>query len=157
MIKIVRVDDKLLHGRVAFSWVRNLKIHTIIIADDRIAFDEFSKMTLGLSKPQGVNLQILEIKEAIEVLKKEEQSDLNVMAIVNSLENANIILDQIPSIKSLNLGLLRERYDTVGYSQNIALSKPEIEICKKLIEKGHEIEMRFTYQDKKLDIATLLK
>lgn len=156
MIKILRVDDKLLHGQVAFSWIRNLKIHTIIIADDRIAYDEFSKMTLGLSKPMGVNLQILEVKEAIEKLKEEVRSDLHVMAIVNSIENANRIMKQILEIKSLNLGVLRERYDREVYSQTISLSEQEIDLCKQLLEDGREIEMRLTYHDKKLDIRTFL-
>lgn len=156
MIKLLRVDDKLLHGRVAFSWVRNLKIHTIIIADDRIAYDEFSKMTLGLSKPQGVNLKIVEVKEAIHLLRGEVKSDFNVMAIVNSIENGQRIMSQIKEIRSLNIGVLRERYDTNSYSQDVSLNETEIALCKEIIASGCEVEMRLTYHDKKLDIAKLL-
>lgn len=156
MINILRVDDKLLHGQVAFSWVRNLKIHTIVIADDHIAYDEFMKMTLGLSKPSGVNLQILEIKDAVAFLQSNIHSDLHIMAIVNSIENAYRIMEQLPVILSLNLGSLRERYDAKPISENIALNSEEMMLCSKLIEQGKEIEMRMRYDDKKLDVGSLL-
>lgn len=157
MINILRVDDKLLHGQVAFSWVRNLKIHTIVIADDHIAYDEFMKMTLGLSKPSGVNLKILEIKDAVAFLQSNLYSELHVMAIVNSIQNAYRILEQLPMIPSLNLGSLRERYDAKPISENIALNSEEIMLCKKLIKQGKEIEMRMRYDDKKLDVGSLLR
>lgn len=157
MINILRVDDKLLHGQVAFSWIRNLKIHTIVIADDHIAYDEFVKMTLGLSKPSGVHLQILEIKDAITFLEDNIFSELHVMAIVISIENAYRIMEEIPGILSLNLGSLRERYDAKSISENIALNQEEIILCKKLIAQGKEIEMRMRYDDKKLDVGNLLR
>lgn len=104
MIDILCVDNKLLHGQVAFSWLRNHKIHMIVIADDCIAYDEFMKMTLGLSKPSGVKLQILEIDDAIEFLKANIHSDLHIMAIVNSIKNAYRIMEQIQELNTLNLG-----------------------------------------------------
>lgn len=156
MITILRVDDKLLHGQVAFSWVRNLKIHTIVIADDAIVYDEFMKMTLGLSKPSGVKLQILEIEEAIAFLKLHIQSENRIMAIVNSIDNAYRIMDKIPDIHSLNLGALRERYDAIVISENISLSEKEIMLCKYMMEKGKDIEMRMRFEDESLHIAELI-
>ncbi|WP_029450663.1 PTS sugar transporter subunit IIB [Clostridium algidicarnis] len=157
MIKLLRVDDKLLHGQVAFSWVRNLKIHTIIIADDKVAYDEFSKMTLGLSKPTGVNLIIIEVDEAIELLKTHVNSKMNVMAIVGSIDNAYRIIDKIPEIKSLNLGGLRENYNSTSFTQNIAINEKEVKLCKKILDKCVEIEVRLTYDDKKLFLRDLIK
>lgn len=157
MIKLLRVDDKLLHGQVAFSWVRNLKIQTVVIADDHIAYDEFMKMTLGLSKPSGVHLQILEIKDAIAYLKEQLHNDHHVMAIVNSVENASRIMEQIPSIASLNLGSLRERYDTIPITEFIALNEEDIARCKQWIEQGKEVEMRMRYDDKKLALEKFLR
>ncbi len=157
MIKLLRIDDKLLHGQVAFSWVRNLKIHSIIIADDKVAYDEFSKMTLGLSKPTGVNLIIVEVNEAIELLRTHINSKMNVMAIVNSIENAHRIINSIPEIKSLNLGVLREHYNSTSYTQEISLNEKEVTLCKEILDKDVEIEMRLTYDDKKLLLSELLK
>ena len=89
MIKLLRVDDNLLHGQVAFSWVRNLRIHTIIVADDKVANDQFMKMSLGLAKPVGVNLIIDSVDNAIEILKNDDK--LNILVIVGNIRNAEKI------------------------------------------------------------------
>ncbi|MBU5591554.1 PTS sugar transporter subunit IIB [Clostridium sp. MSJ-4] len=157
MIKLLRIDDKLLHGQVAFSWVRNLKIHTIIIADDKVAYDEFSKMTLGLSKPTGVNLIIVEVDEAIELLKSHVNSGMNVMAIVSSIDNAYRIIYNIPEIKSLNLGVLRKNYNSVSLTHDIAINENEAKLCKEILDKSVEIEIRLTYDDEKLFLSDLIK
>lgn len=150
MIQLLRVDDKLLHGQIAFSWVRNLHIHTIIVADDRAAHDEFSKMTLGLSKPAGVNLLIMDVESAIDALQQHEESKIHVMAIVNSVENAQRIMLQVKSLRSLNIGVLREHYQSKTYTPTVALNPSELDICQTLIQQGYELELRLRYDDPRI-------
>ncbi|TXX29607.1 Firmicu-CTERM sorting domain-containing protein, partial [Escherichia coli] len=54
MIKLVRIDHRLLHGQVVFSWSKFFNINRIIVANDEAANDEFKKMSLNLSKPAGI-------------------------------------------------------------------------------------------------------
>lgn len=46
MIKVLRVDDRLLHGQVAQSWTSFYHIDKIFIINDEVENDEFSKVTL---------------------------------------------------------------------------------------------------------------
>ena len=43
MIKAVRVDHRLVHGQVAFTWTHYLAVSRIIVIDDKAANDEFQK------------------------------------------------------------------------------------------------------------------
>ena len=36
MIKLVRVDHRLLHGQVIFSWTKQVGTNYIIVADDKV-------------------------------------------------------------------------------------------------------------------------
>lgn len=36
MIKVLRVDDRLLHGQVAVAWTNYYKVDTIVIANDKV-------------------------------------------------------------------------------------------------------------------------
>ena len=56
MIKVLRVDDRLLHGQVAQSWTSFYHIDKIFIINDEVENDEFSKVTLNLAKPKNVEL-----------------------------------------------------------------------------------------------------
>ena len=40
MIKMTRVDHRLLHGQVAFTWIKAVGADCILIANDDVAKDE---------------------------------------------------------------------------------------------------------------------
>lgn len=54
MIQLLRVDHRLLHGQVAFSWVKNLQSNCILIANDKVVNDDVYKTTLKLAKPEAL-------------------------------------------------------------------------------------------------------
>ena len=45
MIKLLRVDHRLLHGQVVFSWVSALDPDCILVANDDVVKDELRKTT----------------------------------------------------------------------------------------------------------------
>ena len=51
MIKLVRVDHRLLHGQVIFSWTKQMSVNYIIIVDDKVPNDPISVMALSIAKP----------------------------------------------------------------------------------------------------------
>lgn len=46
MVVILRVDDRLLHGQVAFSWLNLLGPDAIVIANDEVMTNEIQKPQL---------------------------------------------------------------------------------------------------------------
>lgn len=81
MIKLVRIDHRLLHGQVVFSGSKFFNINRIIVANDEAANDEFKKMSLNLSKPAGIKLTILATDQLIAKMPKIEQLAENIMII----------------------------------------------------------------------------
>ncbi len=43
MIKLVRIDDRLIHGQVAYTWTGYLGANVILIANDQVLKDELKK------------------------------------------------------------------------------------------------------------------
>lgn len=156
MIALIRVDDRLLHGQVAFLWTKSLAVQKIIIANDKAASDEFLKMTLGLAKPMGVELEIVDVKKGIELIQKEVSTSKIVMVVINNLNDAQKILDAVKEIKSLNLGGLRERPGSTRYSHSVTLTLEDVNICKYLIDNGVEVEIRMVPEDHKMLVERLI-
>ena len=50
MILKIRIDDRLLHGQVAYSWKSALGYDAIVIVSDSAAKDEMRKTALKLSR-----------------------------------------------------------------------------------------------------------
>ena len=58
MVELCRVDDRMLHGQVAVTWVNQVAPDAILIANDEAATNEMSKLAFKMAKPAGVKLAI---------------------------------------------------------------------------------------------------
>lgn len=44
MIVCLRVDERLIHGQVAMTWTKELKLHGLVVASDEAASNELQKI-----------------------------------------------------------------------------------------------------------------
>ena len=54
-IKMIRIDDRLIHGQIVTAWAKNLQIKKIWIADDGVAKDDFIKGLKGELRNDGIS------------------------------------------------------------------------------------------------------
>jgi len=149
LIKLLRVDHRLLHGQVAFSWTNAIGANCILIANDDVVKDEVYKTTLKLAKPQGVKLVIKNIKDSIDSVKSGVTDKYNLFIVVSSIEDAYKLSEAIDQIHSVNLGGTRPQDGTRPISKTINIFPYEEEILHKLIDKNIEVEIRQVPTDKK--------
>jgi len=107
MIKLIRIDDRLLHGQVAFTWTPALGADCIVVANDKVAKDEFLKMTLNLAKPASAKLLIKSLADTVIFLNDPRSQSLKILVIINSVKDASILADEVSEIKSINFGGIR--------------------------------------------------
>ena len=88
MIKLLRVDHRLLHGQVVFSWVSALDPDCILVANDDVVKDELRKTTLKLGKPNGVKLVIKNIEDSIEAINAGKTDKYRLMIVVSNVADA---------------------------------------------------------------------
>jgi PTS system mannose-specific IIB component/fructoselysine and glucoselysine-specific PTS system IIB component len=157
MIKLLRIDDRLLHGQVALTWTPSLGADTLVIANDKVAKDEFQKMTLGLAKPAGTKLYIKSVTDTIVFLNDEKFRNLKILLLVNSVNDAASIAAELKEIRSINFGGLRRREGARQISKAIALTEEDISIINTLAADGIELEIRQVPSDKKQLVQELVK
>jgi mannose/fructose/N-acetylgalactosamine-specific phosphotransferase system component IIB len=156
MIKLTRIDDRLVHGQVAFTWTPALGVDCLLIANDKVAKDEFLKMTLGLAKPANTRLLIKSLVDAAIFLKDEKSRNAKVLLIVNSVKDAYTMANEVPEIKSINFGGIRMINGTRLISKAVAVSDEDITLIKELLDKGIELELRQVPTEKKQLVESLI-
>jgi len=156
MIKLTRIDDRLVHGQVAFTWTPSIGADCLIIANDKVAKDEFMKLTLGLAKPVGTKLLIKSLKDAAVFLNDEKNKSLKILLIINSVQDAYTLSVDVPEIKSINFGGLRTREGSRPISKAIAITATDIPVIKELLNKGIELEVRQVPTDNKQLVENLI-
>ena len=65
MIKLLRVDDRLIHGQVATTWTKTLQADSIIVANDEVISNELQIIALKLAVPAGMKVAIRSVSEEI--------------------------------------------------------------------------------------------
>ena len=127
MITLLRVDHRLLHGQVAFSWTQYVGADCILIANDSVPGDELRKTTIKLAKPPSVKLVIKNINDSIEAIKSGVTDKYNLFIVVESVNDAWRIASAIDEIKSINLGGIKAKEGSKNISKAINLLPTEIE------------------------------
>lgn len=156
MIKLTRIDDRLVHGQVALVWTPALSADCLIVANDKVAKDDFLKMTLGFAKPANAQLLIKSLDETSEFLNDPRNESLKVLLIINSVQDALTLSESIPEIRSINFGGLRGKEGSKLISRAVAVTERDIELSKRLLNKGIELEVRQVPGDKKQLLSSLL-
>lgn len=69
-IVLARLDYRLLHGQVVFTWTTKVQAERIIVVDNAAANDDIKKGALKLAKPQGVRLNVFTVERALAKMDK---------------------------------------------------------------------------------------
>ena len=134
MIKKVRVDYRLLHGQVAFSWTSKLSADCILLVTDTLQDDPVRVTSVKLAKPPGVKVVVKTIEESIKAIKSGITDKYHLFVVCENIEGAYRLVKEL-GIKELNLG-----GTTPGDDRSLApvvyVNQKEEEMLKELIEDG---------------------
>ena len=135
MIKKVRVDYRLLHGQVAFSWTSKLSADCILLVTDTLQDDPVRVTSVKLAKPPGVKVVVKTIEESIKAIKSGITDKYHLFVVCENIEGAYRLVKEL-GIKELNLGGTTPGDDKRSLAPVVYVNQKEEEMLKGLIEDG---------------------
>ena len=139
MIKLLRVDHRLLHGQVVFSWCSQLKPNCILIANDSVVNDEVKKAALKLGKPSNTKLVMKNIDDSIKAINSGKTDKYELMIVVNNIADAVKLALNVEQITSINLGGTKATSHTHALSNMVNVTDEEEVLLKEAVSKGIEV------------------
>lgn len=156
MIKLLRIDHRLLHGQVAFTWTKSVGTDCILIASDSVVKDELRMTALRMAKPNSVKLVIKSVEDSLKALNSGVTDKYNLLILTENILDAARLANGYSKIKSINLGGIKNEPGKKQISKAISVNKEDVEILKDLNSKGIELEVRLVPGDAKVDVMTLI-
>lgn len=133
MIKLTRVDYRLIHGQVAMSWTHALDVDCILLASDAVAKDDMRKAALRLARPSGVT------------------DKYSLFIITETIEDVYRLAKGCKDIKEINLGGTRKTPETTLHpTPAIFATEKDAEHIQELLGDGVAIEIRQVPNDAKV-------
>lgn len=148
MIKMIRVDYRLLHGQVSVSWTSSLGVNAILLVSDTLMHDKIRMQTIVLAKPAGVKVIAKTSDEAIEQLKSGVTDKYSLFVICETVKIAKKIVE-CTGFKDLNLGNVPFRDKTTKFSNSVYLNDEEKTILERLAKQGTNIFSQMIPDDPK--------
>lgn len=144
MIQLIRIDDRLLHRQVAYSWKAALSYDAIIIANDDAASDEIRKAALKMATPSGVRLAVRGVKAAAELALHPKLAELKVFVICANPKDVYDFLNQIDKRPAINVGGMQFVEGKSPFAKAVYLDQTDVDYLDKIKALGCEIDVRQT-------------
>ncbi len=148
-IKMVRIDDRLIHGQIVTAWAKNLQIKTIWICDDGVAKDDFIKGIMQMVAPSDRELVITGMAEIPALVEKYDQGADNVLILIKYPYVAQELFKAGIKLKELNVGGMGAGTDRRKLFKNISASQEEKEVLKQIQEMGVDVFFQVTPDEKR--------
>jgi len=152
-IVVTRIDERLIHGQVAYSWSVAYQVTEFIVIDDRVATDPTQLLLLSLAVPSGKRHAILSVEDAVKYLV--EQSDQEKTFIV--VKSPRVLLSLIENgiiLPSINVGGMYYKVGKQEISKTVYLDEEDKSIFLKIRDHGIPCEIRTSPNDKSIDLFT---
>lgn len=153
MIKLLRVDDRLIHGQVAMVWTSYLQANLIIIANDKASKDPIMKMALSLAKPPGVDLEFLDIQGTIEYLKNTALANKKIFIVVEKTSEALALCQGNDEIKKVVFGGIRKSGEKRLIDRQVFLDQQDIDNWKSMVDLGKEVIIQVVPSEKTFSLS----
>ena len=155
-LALVDIDDRLIHGQVATTWIKDYKIESVIIVDDEVANDPVRKSVAGLAVPD-VKVHVFGVEQFIDILKKTPLKKVTMVLFTNPIDALKLKRNGL-DFKYLNVSGMRFKENRHRLHKNMSVSTAEKEALEALInEERVEVYMQTTTRDEKTAVSELLK
>ncbi|HHY35887.1 MAG TPA: PTS sugar transporter subunit IIB [Firmicutes bacterium] len=130
--KLVRVDERLVHGQVVVAWLKHLSCSSVCIVDDEVSGDQYIQEVFKMALGTGNRLVVCTAHEAPSYWTGWEDS----LVLVRNVLLACEIFEGGAVFSRLNLGGMGKRIGRIKLLDNIYVLPEEMDSLRFLRDSG---------------------
>ena len=152
-LKLVRLDDRLIHGQVVVGWGNAVAADRILMIDDDVAANDWERELYAMGVPPEMKVEFSSVEDCAGALDRAANSKQRTMVLVGDVDTLVRVCDASDVVKRVNIGGIHE---SNGRSKRLAyvfLTDEEAEALKSLVERGIEVTARDVPTTKPVPLA----
>jgi PTS system mannose-specific IIB component len=157
-IVLVRVDDRLIHGQVMTKWSRGMNTNALFVVDNATAKDPFMKDIYTMSSSSsGMTIKVFSEDEVLDYWTNTGFEKFNAILLFKTIAAVDSVIEKGLPVKRLNLGGIAKKADSKFVIPTVAVKPADVELLKKLDEKGVDIFFQTVPDTKSVTFKDALK
>ena len=154
-LRLVRIDDRLIHGQVVAGWLRALDAQRIVIVDDATARDPFLSEVLTLAAPQGVPVEVYSVADGAVRLIDLASNPEPVMVLARSPRTILALRQAGVPIQVVDLGGMGSGPGRRRLHRTISVSSDELRELRELEQLGTRVEVQIVADDRPIPFRSI--
>lgn len=166
MIRMLRLDERLVHGQVATKMLVSLDIDTLVVVDDNTAASEIASKAimmavLGSGKGDKIKTSIKTTEVAVRLLNDPRCEPKKILIVCRYLDTLLAIVRGVPGIHELNVGnygsIIEGSADRENIVSSLFLNEQEKEIFREILATDIDVYVQKTPDGPKATKEELIK
>ena len=135
-LSLVRIDDRLIHGQVVLGWARVLKPDRIVVANERIAQNQWERKFYAASVPPHIKASFLTLDETVVDLLNNLYQDESVLILFESVKDIHTVVEKGVKLEEINVGGLHYRQGAQELLPYVFLTQEDRRLLRDLVKQG---------------------
>ena len=140
-IALTRIDNRLIHGQVATQWCGAVGANLLLVANDKVAGDEFRQGLMNMAAPAYAQTRFFTIEKTCAIIGKASPAQKIAIICENPQDVLRLVEGGVP-ITKLNIGNMHMAEGKRQVATSVAVDDDDVACFKKLQELGVELEIK---------------
>lgn len=154
-IELVRIDDRLIHGQIATTWINDYNIEQVLIVDDNVVQDKIQQSVISMTAPANVKVKVFGVDSFIGIYKKNPIKRRTMIVLTNSIDAYRLLAGGV-QIDYLNVGGMRYLDGRTKIARAVSVTPEEREAFKKIIEMGIDVRIQMIPRDEIVEMKNVI-
>ena len=154
-IELVRIDDRLIHGQIATTWINDYNIEQVLIVDDNVVQDKMQQSVISMTAPANVKVKVFGVDSFIGIYKKNPIKRRTMIVLTNSIDAYRLLAGGV-QIDYLNVGGMRFLDGRTKIARAVSVAPEEREAFKKIIEMGIDVRIQMIPRDEIVEMKNVI-
>ena len=154
-IELVRIDDRLIHGQIATTWINDYNIEQVLIVDDNVVQDKMQQSVISMTAPANVKVKVFGVDSFIGIYKKNPIKRRTMIVLTNSIDAYRLLAGGV-QIDYLNVGGMRFLDGRTKIARAVSVTPEEREAFKKIIEMGRDVRIQMIPRDEIVEMKNVI-
>lgn len=154
-ILLTRIDNRLIHGQVAVTWVNHIGANLILVVDDKVAQNTVQQSLMDMAVPDVIGTRYFTVQETIDNIKYAAENQLIFLVVRTPQTLLKLVEGGVP-IKEVNVGNMHYTEGKKQITSTVSVDKNDIKTFKKLNELGVRMDVRRVPDERGKNIIDLI-